>query len=201
VAALDTAQRLDLLRTALAVVAGLWVLFLYRKRRQGMAVLRSALCCRVGTGPSGEDALFVRVHLTNISAVVVREVEATLTLFAPSLLGDGRVRFTGIVANNPLLPAADVVGAASGRAAFASRPRPDIEPAECIESEMLMSLDERTERLLALRLLVRGTESAVWRRRRYRWATFAFVDLACVGRAYTPITGHAPDAHEVHFRT
>jgi hypothetical protein len=198
VLALDATQQIDLLRTGLAVIAGLWVLFLYRRRREGKAVVRTAISCRFGALPGGQSALFVRVHVANVSAVVLRDVEATVTMLAPSGSAvDQGVILTRIAEENALLGATGEISMSSGAVSFIQGAPEDIEPNECIQSELVLPMPESVPSLVALRFLLLGTEGRLWPRT-YQWTTFRFVDPLLVTDQYGPITSHATDTTEVH---
>lgn len=174
--ALDAAQKIDLLRAA----------------------VRIALSCRAGVGPSGDRALFVRVHLANVSSVVVRNVDAALTLLVPSQPDRRPLRFTGIEADNPLLPVTGDVGGSTGGVEFVPDTPHDLEPGECIQSEVLVPLSADARGVVALRILVRGTEGRMWPRW-YEWGAFAFVDPSAIGdRDHVPLGNHASHPAEVH---
>jgi len=192
-------QVIDLLRTLLAVVAGLWVLFLYRRRREGKAVVRLALSGRSGVGPSGEYGLFVRVHAANVSAVLLRQVNAVLTVLAPSELDVDQWRFDVLATRHPLRPLSEASLGESGMVEFTGEATQSMEPGECVESETFIPLPERAPPIVGLRLQVFASQSAL--DRFVEWAAFAFVALDRLDEDFCPITCHANGLSEIHSRT
>jgi len=194
-----SSEFIDLLRTLLAVVAGLWVLFLYRRRREGKAVVRLALSGRSGVGPSGERGLFVRVHAANVSAVLLRRVDAVLTLLAPARLDVESLRFEVLARSDPLRPLSDAQQGADTEEDFVKDATQFLEPGECIESEAFVPLPERTPRTVGLRLQLFGTHGRTLARE-FEWVAFAFVTLDQLNEDLCPITCHAHGMAEVHSK-
>lgn len=193
----DSSQIFDLLRTLLVVVAGLWVLYQYRRRREGKEVVRMALAARAGSGPSGERGLFVRIHAANVSSVLLRRMEASLMLLAPAVLDHEVWRFDTLGNSDPLLPLAEEAEIERGMAAFATGVPKSLEPGECLESEVFVALPEPVPPLLALRLRMRS-EANAFRPRALRWAVFAFVTVDRLDENFCPITCHGNDISGVH---
>jgi hypothetical protein len=139
------------------VVAAVWALVLYHRRRQGQATIRIATSVRVAPDDSG-DRLFVRSHIANESAVDLGAVQATITLID---VGRGRdantLELRRVAAQDALLPVTGEMLERGGVLTLTQDKNVTLEPGECVESEVLFDLGQ-TSSLLALRTEVEGEQ-------------------------------------------
>jgi hypothetical protein len=196
------------------VVGGLWVFILYHRRREGQATVRIASAVRSAPAGSGAMRLFVRTHIANESAVVVKAIEATMTLLgvrpAPQT---NQLILTRIAAQDLFLPVNGEldVDQTTQEATFKPEAGATLEPGECVESEVVFDVTPGTGDWVAVRCQVEGEQDTLiphwwglpkgtsgqqnqpWGirfREQYVWGSYAMVDLSNVAADYATITLH-----------
>jgi hypothetical protein len=69
---------------------------------------------------------------------------------------------------------------------------PQVEPNDCLESEVAYCTRKRLPELIGLRISVQGTQGR-WRPEEYEWRMFAFIDPSMLGNKFKPLSFHLPD--------
>lgn len=169
--------KLDVYKTGLLAAGGVWALFIYRRTRKGKATVRISGSARLHRPSRREYVLLIRLTMTNVSAVLCREVQATVTLFSASQRTPaGSVDLLAFAEQDPLVNLAE-----QGRI----DPRGIVlEPGESIDSEMAFVLN-RLE-LLAMRVLVSGKQSMMGGF--YDWNGFFYLDPESIRHGEKPLT-------------
>lgn len=174
---------IDLAGALLLVVAGTWSLYVYRTARRGQVKVAIEPTVRLDRGFSeAEHLLLVRLRIANTSSVLWRHEESLATLIdASTRTADGELCLLPFAQSDPFLP---VYGAlsddeeeiASGQLfAYYQGQEISLEPGEFIDSELAFVLDAEEIGLMAMRVLVRGRQRRLGRRR-YVWSSFFFID-------------------------
>lgn len=196
---------------------GLWAYIQYRRRREFQATVRIETAAKVGPNPAGGRRLFLRLHLVNESSAFIDvSALATLMVVTPPLvlepvpLPPPRARPVVVV-----LAKQDALAFVYGQPEV-SELRPnghqladeageegEMEPGECIETELLFAVPEDLG-LLAVRLSVEGFRRRWWAERWVRdswnwvrkrdpgsdaeWDAFAYLNLPELeGTEFVPI--------------
>jgi hypothetical protein len=166
----DPAAWVSLIQTALAIVGGLWVFYLYRTSRTGQTTISITPNCWLSqTRVDDLRVLFVRVRVTNVSKAVCTGCQATITLMDASVRDPVTEQMTLPVfaEQNPwALLNEDVAGDSDSLLS--------LEPGETIDSEAAFFL--RDQPLLAVRVAVSGDQGAIFRKP-FEWNTAFFVDV------------------------
>jgi hypothetical protein len=196
------------------VVGGLWVFVLYHRRREGQATVRIAAAVRVA--PSGEATgrtLFVRSHIANESAVVVRAVRSTVTLIdvQPATAANPVVMRRVAAQDILVLVNGELDVDKSGVLTFKPDKDPTLEPGECVESEVAFNTGVAPPGVVALRWEVEGEQGTFlphwwglpsfsgpesgkpWGIRfceDFVWASFVMVDPATMPNDYVMVSLH-----------
>ncbi len=196
------------------VVGGLWVFVLYHRRREGQATVRIAAAVRVTpSGAAVGRTLFVRSHIANESAVVVKAVRSTVTLIDvqpatatnPAVMRRDAAQDILVLVNGEL----DVDN--SGVLTFKPDKDPTLEPGECVESEVAFNTGVAPPGVVALRWEVEGEQGTFlphwwglpsfsspdsgkpWGIRfceDFVWASFVMVDPATMPNDYVMVSLH-----------
>jgi hypothetical protein len=189
---LDPAVKISVFQLIVLITAGYWAYHLYRIRRQSEATVRIQAMVRISRkGWLGAETLvFIRVHVLNSSAVLVRAAEATLTLLDASRRGeDGLPTYTRLWQADPLRPTTSELGEKRNEITFEPK-LSDLEPGECLESEVVYVPSKPLPSLIGLRMTVVGTQGR-WLGQDYEWSNFGFVDTSYWGSDYRAISFHA----------
>jgi hypothetical protein len=191
--ALRPEVKISLLQTLLLAIAGAWAFHLYRVRREGRSSIRLDGACRV---VRREDHLlvFVRIHLSNAAAAVVRNLEATVCLLSVSAdASKAGVRFRAVSQEDPLLMATSKLEQRDDSSVrFKSVPA-QLEPKECVQTEIIFRAPHDAT-LLAARLSAAGSQGWLINRRVVTWGWFAFIDpLQPPHNDYVPLSIHSTE--------
>jgi hypothetical protein len=191
--ALSAAVKVSFGQLILLAIAGWWAYHVYKLRRTSESTVRIEASARLTKRFLGETKLFIRVHVTNPSAVVVRKTEATLVLLdaTPGTLRNAPT-FRAFWKSDPLLLAVgESVNLPNGFVGFTPR-LPQVEPNDCLESEVAYCTRRRLPDLMGLRISVQATQGE-WRPQEYEWRTFAFLDPSMLGNKYISLSFHTPE--------
>ncbi len=166
----DPAAWVSLMQTALAIVGGLWVFYLYRTSRTGQTTISITPTCWLSETRVDHFLVFiVRVRVTNVSKVVCSGCQATVSLMDASVRdpATGQMTLPIFAEQNPwALINADVAGDSDSLLS--------LEPGETIDAEAAFFLRNRP--LLAVQVYVSGDQGALFRRP-FEWNTNFFVDV------------------------
>jgi hypothetical protein len=190
------------LQTAILAVGGLWALHISRARRESQTTVRLGVAVAL-VGAGSDRRLYVRVHIINSSARLIRKTEATLSLLSgPTRLEDGRDVYIPLEAVDPLVSVNGEIGQADaqGRVTLqydtfpwysAWRYHPELEPGECVESEVALPVAENAGDEWALRLILRGKQGRVPGLGKYDWGVFCLLraDLL-TNKGYVAVSVH-----------
>jgi hypothetical protein len=172
----------DVAQTVAIVGGGIWALFLYLRYRRGQV--------RVGIEPSvrlirgwndGRALLLVGLRIVNTSRVLYRHREATATVMdARRVAGEGVVRLVPFIQADPFLPvygdlSDDPEALASGDTFVLEDSDLTLEPGEYVDTEVSFVLDESKLGLMAIQVLIMGSQGKRGRRAHW-WGTFFYVD-------------------------
>lgn len=196
------------------VVGGLWVFVLYHRRREGQATVRIAAAVRVAPSGAGVGrTLFVRSHIANESAVVVKAVRSTVTLIdVQPATATSAVEMRRVAALDTLvLVNGELDVDANGILNFKPDKDPTLEPGECVESEVTFNTAVTPPGVVALRWEVEGEQGTFlphwWGMPRFSgpesgrpwgirfceafvWASFVMVDPATMPNDYVMVSLH-----------
>jgi hypothetical protein len=213
--ALKPETQLSALQLLALIIGGIWVFILYHRRREGQATVRIATAVRIAAGLVGSSGqIFVRSHISNESAVVIKAVQATLTLIdvQPGAAANQRT-LKRIGTHDLLLPVnGEVEVDSSGQLSFKPDQDPTLEPGECVESEVVFDGPEHVPVLVAIRCEVQGEQGTfpiphwwglphfsgpdqgkpwgVRFRELYVWVSYAMLDPRVLTDDYVTITLH-----------
>lgn len=165
-------------------VAGLSALYVYRRTRRGQVRVGISASYRLirGWNP-GRALLIVRLRIANTSSVIYWHREATATLMDArrEIERTGQIHLAPFSQADPF-PAVygqmDVEPPAvrEGRLFSLDEDVISLEPGEFVESEVAFPLDEPRLGLMAMRVLMRGTQRRWLRPPDYWWGAFFYID-------------------------
>jgi hypothetical protein len=201
-ASLKPETQISALQLAGLVLAGLWVFFLYQRRREGQATVRVAMAWRV----VGGQRLFVRLQMSNESAVVVHDIRLSVTLLkvTPADNVNG-ADFAHVATRDALLIVNGEIKEEHGIIRLEPSERNQLEPGEGVETEVIFELPVEDQGLIGLRCEAQGEQGTFpvphwwgwpWRQDpsgpawglRFRdlfvWSSFAIVDPSALSVPY-----------------
>jgi hypothetical protein len=186
--ALRPEVKVTLLQTLLIAVAGAWAFHLYRKRREGRSTMRLDGACRI-VRQEDHRLLFLRLHLSNNAAVVLRNVQADVTLLGVTAgPNSAPPSYRVLHEDDPLLVATSELKRGGERVAFVPGSS-DLEPNECIQTEVVVRIPADV-RLIAARLTAQGSEGRSIFRREPQWAWLAYIHPEREHDDYVPLSIH-----------
>ncbi|TMC54256.1 MAG: hypothetical protein E6J20_04070 [Chloroflexi bacterium] len=166
-----SATRITLLQTALAIIGGLWALYLYQTSRTGQTTVSTVPNCWLAQSLVDDFWVFVvRTKVTNVSKVLCRSVRAKITVMDATIRDPNTGQFA--------LPAfaEQDLWAVLNPPSEDLDPEFELEPGEVVTSEAAFLLSRRS--LLAVRVAIDGKQGPF--RREFEWNTLFFVDTAAL---------------------
>lgn len=173
----------DLASAFLLILGGIWALYVYRTARRGQVKVAIEPAVSLDRRFSEtESLLLIKLRIANTSSVLWRHEDSLATLIdASATTPAGELRLLPFAQADPFLP---VYGALSDDEkeitegqlfAYYEGQEISLEPGEFIDSELAFVLDSEELGLMAMRVLVRGRQRRL-ARRRYVWSSFFFID-------------------------